>query len=308
MEKFGEVYCRQNPNHDHLKSPDTVFVLAYSTIMLNTDLHSPQIKNKMTKPQFLNTNRGISKTEEGDRDLDPSFLGEIYDTILRDELKMQNRLVSVTTDAASNPKQKQSLFAKETELIVRKSEEIFKQTNKGRRVHKHLDEFVTSSDPEHVRAIIEVCWCPVLATLSLMLEKSDDMSIVHTALHGVGNAIHICSRFFLDTERDAFVGCLSKLTNLHMLKEISLKNIDAIKTLLDVAREDGNFLQQSWYEVLRSISQLQKLQLLSAGAHSDAEFLIDDSSAASAASQATATATRLSARPLSYAVSLSSAN
>ena len=36
-----------------------MFVLAYSTIMLNTDLHNPQVKRKMTLEQFVSNNRGL---------------------------------------------------------------------------------------------------------------------------------------------------------------------------------------------------------------------------------------------------------
>lgn len=42
-------------------------VLAYSTIMLNTDAHNPNVKanRKMTKKQFVSNNRGI----DGGKDL-----------------------------------------------------------------------------------------------------------------------------------------------------------------------------------------------------------------------------------------------
>jgi len=40
---------------------DTAYVLAFSTIMLNTDLHNPSVKNKITKPGFIKNNRGINE-------------------------------------------------------------------------------------------------------------------------------------------------------------------------------------------------------------------------------------------------------
>ena len=42
MEKFAERYCIQN--NTLFASADTAFVLAFSIIMLNTDLHNPSIK------------------------------------------------------------------------------------------------------------------------------------------------------------------------------------------------------------------------------------------------------------------------
>lgn len=58
MEKFASRYCECNPNNNLFASADTVYVLAFSIIMLTTDLHSPQVKNKMTKEQYIKMNRG----------------------------------------------------------------------------------------------------------------------------------------------------------------------------------------------------------------------------------------------------------
>ena len=46
MEKFASRYCSCNPNQGVFASADTAYVLAFSVIMLTTDLHSPQVTNK----------------------------------------------------------------------------------------------------------------------------------------------------------------------------------------------------------------------------------------------------------------------
>ena len=43
MEKFASRYCGCNPNQGVFASADTAYVLAFSVIMLTTDLHSPQV-------------------------------------------------------------------------------------------------------------------------------------------------------------------------------------------------------------------------------------------------------------------------
>ncbi|CAK9112528.1 Brefeldin A-inhibited guanine nucleotide-exchange protein 1 (Brefeldin A-inhibited GEP 1) (ADP-ribosylation factor guanine nucleotide-exchange factor 1) (p200 ARF guanine nucleotide exchange factor) (p200 ARF-GEP1) [Durusdinium trenchii] len=85
MEKFAARYFEDNPQS--FPSADTAFVLAFSVIMLNTDLHNPNIipEKKMTKAGFLNNNRGIA----GGRDLDPEFLGGIYDRIKTNEISLK---------------------------------------------------------------------------------------------------------------------------------------------------------------------------------------------------------------------------
>lgn len=37
---------------------DVAYVLAYSAIMLNTDAHNPNVKRRMTLPEFIKNNRG----------------------------------------------------------------------------------------------------------------------------------------------------------------------------------------------------------------------------------------------------------
>ena len=84
MEKFAERYCKQNPTA--YKSADTAYVLSFSIIMLNTDAHNPQVKNKMTKEGFLRNNRGI---DDG-QDVDPAHLTELYDRIVNNEISMKD--------------------------------------------------------------------------------------------------------------------------------------------------------------------------------------------------------------------------
>lgn len=66
-------------------SADTAYVLAYSVIMLTTDLHSPRVKTKITKEQYIKLNRGISDSQ----DLPAEYLSAIYDEIAGHEIKMK---------------------------------------------------------------------------------------------------------------------------------------------------------------------------------------------------------------------------
>lgn len=84
MEKFAERYCGQNPGR--FKNADTAYVLSYSVIMLNTDLHNPMVKQKMTKAEFIKNNRGI---DDGN-DMPEDVMGALYDRILHNEIKMKD--------------------------------------------------------------------------------------------------------------------------------------------------------------------------------------------------------------------------
>lgn len=60
--------------------------------MLNTDAHNPSIKRKMTREQFIKNNSGIN----GGEDLSSSYLSQIYDRIIADEIKMERDALTYT--------------------------------------------------------------------------------------------------------------------------------------------------------------------------------------------------------------------
>jgi len=83
MEAFAERYCECNPGTIS-DEQDTIYVLAFSVIILQTDLHNPQIKleKKMCLEAFINNNRGIDNGE----DLCPELLTKIYEGVKREPI------------------------------------------------------------------------------------------------------------------------------------------------------------------------------------------------------------------------------
>lgn len=113
--------------------------------------------------------------------------------------------------------------------------------------------------------MFEVAWIPVLAGLSGPLQGTDDLDVVELCLDGFKSAIRIACFFNMELERNAFITTLAKFTFLNNLGEMKTKNMEAIKTLLDVAVTEGNNLKSSWREVLTCVSQLEHMQLISSG-------------------------------------------
>lgn len=86
MEVFSQRYCQCN--HDvisRLRSADTVFVLAFAIIMLNTDLHTPNLKpeRRMRLEDFIKNLRGIDDCGDIDREI----LVGIYERVKDNEFK-----------------------------------------------------------------------------------------------------------------------------------------------------------------------------------------------------------------------------
>jgi len=279
MEKFAEKYCHDNP--DRFANADCAFVLSFSLIMLQTDLHNPGIKNKMTKDDFVRNNRGINDNA----DLPREFLEQLYENVastpisLKEDEEAKTRLESQAAQGAS---QKFDLFLRETESIVVKSQELMKH-----KVAKQKTQaYVSAHNVQHVRPLFEVaCW-PLLATLAVLLETQEQAQSVELCIEGFKHCIRIAARFDMETERDAFVSSLAKFTYLTTIKEMKQKNIECIKALLAIGLSEGNNLGPSWQHILHCISQLERLQIIGSKTKQDFQYFHADEEAAAGAVKA----------------------
>lgn len=259
MEKFASRYCECNPNNGLFASADTVYVLAFSVIMLTTDLHSPQVKNKMTKEQYIKLNRGISDN----KDLPDEYLSQIYDEIAGHEIKMKSVVNKPGKQIIANEKKRKLLWNMEMEVISTAAKNLMESVS-------HVQTpFTSAKHVEHVRPMFKMAWTPFLAAFSVGLQDCDDTEIASLCLDGIRCAIRIACIFHMSLERDAYVQALARFTLLTAnspITEMKAKNIDTIKTLITVAHTDGNYLGTSWLDILKCISQLELAQLIGTGA------------------------------------------
>lgn len=329
MEKFAEHYCLQNPAT--FPSADTAFILAFSIIMLNTDLHNPAIREdrKMTKAGFISNNRGIADGAN----LEEEFLEGIFNRIkaepisLKEDDDLRQRYMGDAEPSgftltlsfysnlgqASDRAKRQAAFEKERVDMVRSSQALVRQRRESRAsppplgakapgALEHEDAVVALSSPsflshsaaldeadavQYVRAMFEEAWGPMLGVFSQVLEEccghqagelADPAGIggelIKRCLVGCRLGLRLSAQCLLQggseegaLAREAFMNSLAKFTLLDSAgsgAEIRPHNLACIQALLDIALEDGDFLEESWGQVLRLISQLARL-LLSAG-------------------------------------------
>ncbi|XP_028776812.1 brefeldin A-inhibited guanine nucleotide-exchange protein 2 [Neltuma alba] len=276
MEKFAERYCKCNPKA--FSSADTAYVLAYSVIMLNTDAHNPMVKDKMSADDFIRNNRGI---DDG-KDLPEEYLRSLFERISRNEIKVKddnlapqqkqtvnsNRLLGL--DTILNiviRKRGDDSYMETSDDLIRHMQEQFKE-----KARKSESAYYAATDVVILRFMIEVCWAPMLAAFSVPLDQNDDEVVIALCLEGFRYAIHVTSVMTMKTHRDAFVTSLAKFTSLHSPADIKQKNIDAIKAIVTIADEDGNYLQEAWEHILTCVSRFEHLHLLGEGAPPDATF------------------------------------
>ncbi|KAG9328617.1 hypothetical protein JZ751_012751, partial [Albula glossodonta] len=93
IEAFSQRYCVCNPVLvRQFQNPDTIFILAFAIILLNTDMYSPNIKpeKKMKIEDFIKNLRGVDNGQDIPRDL----LVGIYQRIQKWELRTNDDHVS----------------------------------------------------------------------------------------------------------------------------------------------------------------------------------------------------------------------
>ncbi|BGP16437.1 hypothetical protein JCM10213_004007 [Rhodosporidiobolus nylandii] len=274
MLKFAERYTAGNPGV--FANADTAYILAFSVILLNTDAHNPQVKKPMSKAEFIKNNRGI---DDG-KDLGEDFLNAIYDEINANEIRMKDEVEAAGPQAPApglagaiatvGRDLQREAYLWQSESMVNKTEALFRTLVRGQRrgAGRASDEYYSASHAEHVKPMFEVAWMAILAGTSAPLQDTDDLELIALALDGFKQAIKIVCLFDLELERNAFVTTLAKFTFLNNFGEMRPKNVEAIKTLLNVAMVDGNYLKGSWREVLTCVSQLERFQLIAQGVDS----------------------------------------
>ncbi|KAM4035193.1 IQ motif and SEC7 domain-containing protein 3 isoform 2-T2 [Anomaloglossus baeobatrachus] len=96
IEAFSQRYCMCNPDIvQQFHNPDTIFILAFAVILLNTDMYSPSIKpdRKMMLEDFIRNLRGVDDGADIPRDM---VVG-IYERIQQKELKSNEDHVTYVT-------------------------------------------------------------------------------------------------------------------------------------------------------------------------------------------------------------------
>uniref|UniRef100_A0A673WMR4 Protein MON2 homolog n=1 Tax=Salmo trutta TaxID=8032 RepID=A0A673WMR4_SALTR len=120
------------------------------------------------------------------------------------------------------------------------------------------------AEPAHLvwEEMVSACWCGLLAALSLLLDASTDETATESILKAELTMASLCGRLGLVTPRDAFITaiCKASLPPHYALTVLSsnltAKNIQCMRTLLNLAHCHGAVLGTSWQLVLATLQHL----------------------------------------------------
>ncbi|KAH8809148.1 hypothetical protein F5884DRAFT_395650 [Xylogone sp. PMI_703] len=282
MLKFANRYVTGNPNA--FANADTAYVLAYSVILLNTDLHSSKVARRMTKDDFIKNNRGINDNAN----LPDEYLIGIYEEIANDEIVLRSEREAAAANGTL-PQQpsggiaaglgqalatvgrdlQREAYLQQSEEISHRSELLFKNLFKSQRRNASKMgggiRFIRATSSKHVGSMFDVTWMSFFSGFSGQMQHAHNIEIIKLCMEGMKLAIRIACLFDLETAREAYVSALKNATNLNNPTEVMAKNVEALKVLLEIAQTEGNLLKDSWRDILMCVSQLDRLQLISDG-------------------------------------------
>jgi len=201
VESWNGSEDEKKPAEFIFKNSDAVFVLSFSTIMLNTDLHNPSMKkrNRMTLEQFVRNNRGINDSE----DFPVEFMTELYNQIKAKEIQVNAEvgeffsMTQTMMDAStSGSKNVQEAFRASWDSVL------------SSRRENAAEAFFTS--PYTARQSIEragvhdkemfvtIAKCGAVKSLATVFCRSWDDDLVVRALRGLKQMAKTCE--FFDTD------------------------------------------------------------------------------------------------------------
>ena len=251
LECFAARYYEANP--DSVADADSAYVLSYSIIMLNTDQHNAQVKNKMTLEQFIRNNRGTN----GGQDWPAEVLVGIFDSIVTDEIKLDE------VSAAS--------------LTPSRWADMLRNVAAGQGALPPPPDVIESAlyDGE----LFGIIWGSTTAAISAVFEHTADDSVLHSSVNGFIALANIAAAHGLADVLDQLMATLCKFANEGLSKDVisqsgerlrplvlfgeDIKACAATRTAFGIAHKHGDVLRQGWCNILDTILRMSKIELIS---------------------------------------------
>ena len=254
MLKFAELFVMENS--DVFPSADVAYILAYSVIMLNTDLHNSHVKRKMSKQEFIKNTLGIKDC----KDLTEEFLTSIYDQIEANEIKMHHK----KEEADTTTQQEAVDSVDRSENLAVKTEKRLRNSGNGTTVNLKINEFVYATNIEHAKPMFEILCAPLISAMTDVFKKTDVPGTIKLCLDGIKYATYLGCLYELDKCKQDLLKTLTEFTmhSTNRKEDPSPKGWDAINLMIKIGLSQGEKLAICWKFVIDCISRLDRLDLL----------------------------------------------
>jgi brefeldin A-resistance guanine nucleotide exchange factor 1 len=236
QEHYNQTNACDNKQFNH---PDAVYSLAFGVIMLNTDAHNSQVKNKMTLTQFCKNMKGMN----GKEDFPKEMLTDIFNSIIEDEIVLKS-------DGAASA-------SADDELPAVSHRELADSIVAGKYMNESISAYCSTLD----RDMLALVWGPILASLSVVYDNDMHSDVLELCHYGFYSLASLSSRFKMTEALNTLVFNLSKMsrvmsvqeglqTSVHANFALHPKQQRAFINMLDMAHLYGNMLTDGWLIVI----------------------------------------------------------
>jgi brefeldin A-inhibited guanine nucleotide-exchange protein len=261
MQYFGNKYYKDN-KHLYPKA-DVAYYLAYSIIIIQTDIHNPNVTEKRGLKGFILMVRSLCD----ENDVSNDYLIKLYNEIEKNPITM----IEIEEMKERRIGSKPEVFKKEAKRLYEEGSAQIKILSK-----KTCKEYFKEVSLEDIERMVNSIWSHLLAIYSLNLEDCIDYEINSQCIEGMSFCIKLCGLLKLYMQRDAFIKYLTKLTFLLQGKIIEDKHILCLKTVLNLARNEVQILQGCWRVILSTISSVEFYHSAINGSKQDNERFISE--------------------------------
>ncbi|XP_047161324.1 ARF guanine-nucleotide exchange factor GNL2 [Vigna umbellata] len=241
LEAFAERFY-DHQSSDMFASKDTVLILCYSLIMLNTEQHNPQVKKKMTEEEFIKNNRAINAGQ----DLPREYLSSLFQSISTCAFSLSQTTVSLDMSPS-----------RWIQLINRsKVAQPFTPCDYDRRICRDMFACIAG---------------PSVAALSSFFEHADEEELLHECIEGLFSVARIC-QYGLEDTLDELITSFCKFTTLlnpyASIEETMFSFSHDIKprmatvAVFTVANYFRDSIQGGWKNIVDCLLKLKRLKLL----------------------------------------------
>ncbi|KAF0385373.1 Sec7-domain-containing protein [Gigaspora margarita] len=268
METFAETYFASGPQE--IATQDATFVLSYSVIMLNTDLHNPQVRRRMSIEDYMKNLRNVNNGQN----FSPEYLHAIYDAIRKREIIMPEE------------HEGQLGFNYAWKELLRRAESA--------------GPLIVCNVSLYDKDMFTTAWKPTVAAISYAFSTAPNDATLQKTITGFHQCALLSAQYKLYDVFDYIIMSLSKMTGLlgaHYSNEtannpsVKVGNTEitvgdlsiqfgrnykgqlAAVVLFAVANEHGNILREGWKYILEIIKNLFVNSLLPASMSQVEDFL-----------------------------------
>jgi len=278
MEKFAERYCQDNK--DVFQCADDAYVLSFSLIMLNTDMHNPMAEKRLSKQDFVSMNMRQNTNGVFVEVLPVIELEAMYDRIAAEEIRTSTSSLATKRDQILAQHRNLASAVGLTQLAMPfRSGRVWDKVRGAQIEHEHLlaltqkamrsdavdaHQWFTATHAEHSRPMLEVAGPHFQKALASAVESGSDKDSIDRIVASLVAAIELSALLGLDSLCQQFVSTLSRAIGVHskeaLLRANPHRQIAALRALIGVASsENAGLLGSSWTIVLRTISSVEAL-------------------------------------------------